>query len=151
VVWPEPCAEEIPDPELDDPRLPEDPELPDDPELPEYPEPLDPELIDPEPVPDELLEPLPAEDEAPVPVPPAVWCTEPGRAKATTPAPTRPAAPTVLVTARSRAWPRRLAAAPAAVARAFGSAEFIGFPPWFFATVWVPGVEASCGSAQTIL
>ena len=144
MVWPEPCAEEIPEPELlDDPELLEDPELLDDPE------PLDPELMDPEPVPDEPLELLPAEDEPLVPVPLAVWCADPGRAKATTPAPTRPAAPTVVVTARSRACPRRLAAAAAACA--FGSAEFIGFPPWLFTTVWVPGVGDSCESALTIL
>jgi hypothetical protein len=126
VVWPEPSDEEIPDPELlDEPEL-DDPKLPEEPELLDEPEPLDPELV--EPVPDEL-EPLPAEDEAPVPVLLAVWCADPGRAKATTPAPTTPAAPTVVVTARSRAWPRRLAAAAATVARPFGSAEFIGFPP----------------------
>jgi len=54
----------------------------------------------------------------------------------------------VRVTARSLAWPCRLAMA---AARAFGSAEFIGFLPWFFTTVWAPGVQASCGKAQTIL
>jgi len=111
------------DPELLDPELP-DPELLDpvllDPEL------LDPELMDPVAVPDEPLELLPAEDEEPVAVLLAVWCADPGRAKATTPAPTRPAAPTVVVTARSRAWPRCRGAAAACV---FGSAEFIGFPP----------------------
>jgi hypothetical protein len=141
----------MPDPELpddpkpDDPVLLDDPELPDDAEPPEDPEPLeDPEPT--EPVPDEPLELLPAEDEAPVPVPLAVWCADPGRAKATTPAPTRPAAPTVMVAARSRAWPRRLAAA-----RAFGSAGFIGFPPWLSTTVWVPGVWKTCETALSKL
>ena len=130
MVWPlDPCAEEMPElpdsPELlDDPELPDDPELLDDPELPE-----DPELDDPVPpevwlVPDEPLE-LPAE----LPVPllaavPFVWCVEPGRAKTITPAPTRPAAPTVAVAARILACPRRRAAA---ADRRFGS-EYIGFP-----------------------
>jgi hypothetical protein len=125
VVWPpEPCAEEIPDPELDDPVPLDDPELAD--EL----EPLDdPELPEAEPVPDEPVEPLPPEAEVPDPLPLAVvalWCVEPGRAKAITPAPTRPATPTVAVAARSRACPCRLAAA---AARVSGSAVFIGFPP----------------------
>jgi hypothetical protein len=119
VVWPlDPCAEEMPEP-------PDSPELLDDPELPE-----DPELDDPVPpdvwlVPDEPLE-LPAE--LPVPLPLAavlfVWCVALGRTKTIAPAPTRPAAPTVAVAARSLACPRRRAAA---ADRRFGS-EFIGFP-----------------------
>jgi hypothetical protein len=152
VVWPEPCAEETPDPELLDDPEPEDPELPDDAELPEDPEPPEePEPPEAELFPDEP-ELLPAEEVLPDPVPLAVvvpvWCADPGRAKAITPAPTRPAAPTVVVTARSRAWPRRLAAA---AARVSGSAEFIGFPPWPCTTVWAPGVCGSCGSALTML
>jgi hypothetical protein len=128
VVWlPEPCADEMPDPEpVDDPELAE-PELLDDPEPPVA------ELD-----PDEPLEPLPAEEEeAPVPVPLAVvvlvWCA-PGSATAITPAPTRPAMPTVAVAARSRAWPCRLAAA--ADRMSSGSAEFIGFPPCLPAQSW---------------
>jgi hypothetical protein len=130
VVCPEPCAEEMPDPELLD-----DPELPDDPELADEPEPLDdPELPEAALPAEELLEPLPAEADVPVPVPLAVvvplWCADPGRAKAITPAPTRPAAPTAVVAARSRACPCRLAAA---ADRAPGCDEFIGFPPCFSA------------------
>ncbi len=134
VVWPEPCAGEIPDPELlddpelDDPTLPEEPELPEDPELLADPAMLDdPALPEDELVPDEPLELLPAE--AP-PVPALavlVWCAAPGRVKAITPAPTSPAAPTPAVAARSRACPRRRAAA---AARTFGSGEFIGIPSW---------------------
>ena len=116
-----------------------DPELPDDPEMLDDPEPFDPELPEAELVPDE-------------PVPPAVAvlevCVEPGRAKATTPAPARPAAPTVAVTARSRACPRPLAAA---ASRASGSAEFIGFPFVVLTTVWAPGVGESCETALSIL
>jgi hypothetical protein len=131
VVWPlDPCAEEMPEPP-DSPELPDDPVLPDDPEPPKAPELDDPALPD-DPVlpevwlvPDEPLE-LPAE--LPVPLPlaavPFVWCVAPGRAKTITPAPTRPAAPTVAVAARSLACPRRRAAA---ADRRFGS-EYIGFP-----------------------
>ena len=129
MVWPlDPCAEEMPEPP-DSPELLDDPEL-DDPELPELDDPELPELDDPVPpevwlVPDEPLE-LPAE----LPVPlllaavPFVWCVAPGRTKTITPAPTRPAAPTVAVAARSLACPRRRAAA---ADRRFGS-ENIGFP-----------------------
>jgi hypothetical protein len=128
VVWPlDPCAEEMPDPEpLDSPELADDPEPPEDPEL------DDPALLDdpvlPEAalVPDEPLE-LPAElpVRAPLDAVPLAWCAAPGRAKTMTPAPTRPAAPTVAVAARSLACPRRRAAA---ADRRFGSGEFIGFP-----------------------
>jgi len=111
---PDPCADEMPEPP-DSPELSDDPELPESPELPEA-----------EPVPDEPLE-LPAE--LPVPVllaaVPFVLCAAPGRAKTITPAPTRPAAPTVAVAARSLACPRRRAAA---ADHGFGS-EFIGFLP----------------------
>ncbi len=126
MVWPlDPGAEEMPEPP-DSPELPEDPELdepvlPDDPVLPDVPVLPEAELV-----PDEPLE-LPAE--LPVPVPlaavPLAWCVPPGRVKTITPAPTRPAAPTVAVAARSLACPRRRAAA---ADRGFGS-EFIGFPP----------------------
>jgi hypothetical protein len=142
VVWPpEPCADEMPDPELlDDP---DEAEVPDDPELPELLD--DPELA--EPVPDELL--LPAE-ELPVPLPLAVlvWCVPAGRAKATAPAPASPTAPTVTVTARSRACPRRRAAA---ADRAFGSAVFIGIPSWILTTVWMPGLGAASTPPLTFL
>jgi hypothetical protein len=121
VVWPlDPCAEEMPEP-------PDSPELLDDPELPENPELDDPALLD-DPVPPEAWlvpdEPL----ELPVPLllaaVPFVWCVAPGRTKTIAPAPARPAAPTVAVTVRSLACPRRRAAA---ADRRFGS-EFIGFP-----------------------
>jgi hypothetical protein len=142
----------MPDPELlDEPELPDDAELPDDPLLPEDPELLDdPVPLEAEPVPDEELEPLPADDEEPVPAPLAVlvWCVAPGRAKTITPAPTRPAAPTLAVAARSRACPRRRAAA---AAHAFGSGEFIGIPFVVLATVWMPCVGDSCGPALTFL
>ena len=118
---PDPCADELPEPP-DSPELPDDPALPENPEPPEDPESSE----DPALVPDEPLE-LPAE--LPVPVPlaavPFVWCAAPGRAKTITPAPTRPAAPTVAVAARSLACPRRRAAA---ADHRFGS-EFIGFLP----------------------
>jgi hypothetical protein len=133
VVWPEPCADEMPDPELlDYPELPDpvllDP-VPFDPVLPEDPELLDdPELPEAEPVPDELEPPLAADEPVPAPLAVLVWCVAPGRAKTITPAPTRPAAPTVTVAARSRACPRRRAAA---AAHAFGCGEFIGIPSWF--------------------
>ena len=127
---PDPCADEMPEPP-DSPELSDDPELPESPELPEDPELDEPALPDPvlpeaEPVPGEPLE-LPAE--LPVPVllaaVPFVLCAAPGRAKTITPAPTRPAAPTVAVAARSLACPRRRAAA---ADHGFGS-EFIGFLP----------------------
>ena len=110
------------------------PEPPDSPELLELPD--DPELDDPElaedPVPPEVWlvpdEPLELLAELPVPLPlaavPFVWCVAPGRTKTITPAPTRPAAPTVAVVARSLACPRRRTAA---ADRRFGS-EYIGFP-----------------------
>lgn len=135
MVWlPEPCPEETPDPEpLDDPELLDEPELLD-----------DPELVEAELVPDEPLEPLAAEE-----VPPAVLaaCVEPGRANATTPVPARPAAPTAAVTARSRACPRRLAAA---AGRGSGSGEFIGFP-FMVLTAWAPGVGESCENVLLLL
>ena len=125
-----PDSPELPDDPVlpDDPELPRDPELDDpalldDPELPDDAEPLEnPELLEPEP--DEPLELLPDEDEPPAVVPLDVWCVAPGRTKTITPAPTRPAAPTVAVAARILACPRRRAAA---ADRRFGS-EFIGFP-----------------------
>jgi hypothetical protein len=92
---------------MPDPCVPDDPALLDDPALPE----------------DELVP-----DEPPLAVLVLAWCAEPGSAKAITPAPTRPAAPTAAVVVRSRACPRRLAAA---AERASGSGEFIGFPPSF--------------------
>ena len=127
MVWlPVPCAEETPDPVLlDDKELPAAELLPDDP-----------------------VEPPPAEDEVPLAVAVPVRCAAPGRAKAIKPAPARPAAPTAAVTARSRACPRRLAAA---ANRASGCAEFIGFPFVVLTTVWVPGVGESCETALSIL
>jgi hypothetical protein len=124
VVWPlDPCAEEMPEP----PDSPELLELPDDPELPENPELDDPELPE-DPVPPEVWlvpdEPLELPAELPLAAVPFVWCAAPGRAKTITPAPTRPAAPTVAVVARSLACPRRRTAA---ADRRFGS-EYIGFP-----------------------
>jgi len=114
----------------DSPELPDDPVLPDDSELPKDPELDDPALLD-DPLPEAWLlpdEPLELSAELPVPLllaaVPLVWCVEPGRAKTITPAPTRPAAPTVAVAARSLACPRRRAAA---ADRRFGS-EYIGFP-----------------------
>ena len=131
MVWPlDPCAGEMPEPP-DSPELPETPELPEDPELDEPallddPSSEEPSSDEAEPVPDEPLELL---AELPVPVPlaavPFVCCAAPGRAKTITPAPTRPAAPTVAVAARSLACPRRRATA---ADHRFGS-EFIGFLP----------------------
>ena len=127
MVWlPVPCAEDTPDPELvDDDELPAAEVLPDDP-----------------------LEPPPVEDELPLAAAVPVVCAEPGRAKAIRPAPARLPAPTAAVTARSRACPRRLAAA---AKRASGSAEFIGFPFVVLTTVWAPGVGESCETALSIL
>jgi hypothetical protein len=132
VVWPpEPCAEEIPEP-------PENPELSDDPELAEAPKPSsDPrEPDDPDEVP-ELLELL----DAALPEEPVVLaCDDPGRAKATTPAAARPAAPIPAVMARTRARPRLRAAA---AATGFGCCEFIGFPSSYSPAVCGAGVGES--------
>ena len=132
MVWPpEPCAEEIPDP-------PENPELSDDPELAEAPKPSsDPrELDEPDEVP-ELLELL----DAALPEEPVVLaCDDPGRAKATTPAAARPAAPIPAVMAHTRARPLLRAAA---AATGFGCCEFIGFPSSYSPAVCGPGVGES--------
>jgi len=148
VVWPLPCAAEIPEPP-DDPELDEEPELEEEPELDEEPE-----------VPEELAEPddvPPLEPEAaalpvlPLDVVPllVLACEEPGSTKATAPATARPVAAIAAVTARSRVRPRYRAAtaargghdcevgAPrgASLSRscpgAVGCAEFIGFPSSF--------------------
>ena len=132
MVWPvEPCAEEIPEP-------PENPELADEPELAEEPKPSsDPnELDEPDEVP-ELLELL----DAALPEEPVVLaCDDPGRAKATTPAAARPAAPIPAVMARTRARPLLRAAA---AATGFGCCEFIGFPSSYSPAVCGPGVGES--------
>ena len=117
MVWPpEPCAEEIPDP-------PENPELSDDPELAEAPKPSsDPRELD---EPDEVPELV---DAALLEEPVVLACDDPGRAKATTPAAARPAAPIPAVMARTRARPRLRAAA---AATGFGCCEFMSFPSSF--------------------
>jgi hypothetical protein len=106
VVWPPPCAAEIP-------------------ELPENPEPpvtAEPELLA---EPDEPVE-VPAEEpvccDAALPLEPPepvvlAW-DEPGRAYATTPVTATPAAPTATVAARSRDRPCRRATAAVTVGRA---------------------------------
>ena len=104
MVCPPPDAEEIPElPDNPEPELLAEPEEAD--------EPVDvpaevPEFCDAAALPVELPEPV------------VLAWDEPGRAYATTPAAARPAAPTVTVTARSRAWPRRRASAAAATGRA---------------------------------
>jgi hypothetical protein len=117
VVWPpEPCAEEIPEP-------PESPELADDPELAEEPEssPDAAELDEPDESSERLAAALPEELVV-------LSCDEPGRAKATTPATARPAAPIPAVTARTRVRPRLRAAA---AATGLGCCQFMGFPSSF--------------------
>jgi len=114
----------MPDPELPDPALLDEPlaELaePEEPVAPE--EPWDVWAEEPEPPDDEA----PAEEPADtVPLALLAECADPGSAAATTPAPTRPAAPIVTVAARNRARPRSLAATAAA---GLGWCEFMRFP-----------------------
>ena len=140
MVWPpEPCAEEIPEP-------PESPELADDPELAEEPEPLaDPEVLDEPDEPDEVPELL----DAALPEEPVVLaCDDPGRAKATTPAAARPAAPIPAVMARTRARPLLRAAA---AATGFGCCEFIGFPSSYSPAVCEAGVGERSEQPLTVL
>ena len=137
MVWPpEPCAEEIPDP-------PENPELSDDPELAEAPKPSsDPRELD---EPDEVPELV---DAALLEEPVVLACDDPGRAKATTPAAARPAAPIPAVMARTRARPLLRAAA---AATGFGCCEFIGFPSSYSPAVCGPGVGESSKQPLTVL
>jgi hypothetical protein len=111
VVWPPPPgAAEIPElPENPEPPVAAEPELLAEPE--EAGEPVDvlaeePDFCDADALPVELPELV------------VLARDEPGRAYATAPATARPAAPTAMVAARSRDWPRRRAAAAAATGRA---------------------------------
>jgi hypothetical protein len=119
---------------------------PDEPELAEEPKPSsDPnELDEPDEVP-ELLELL----DAALPEEPVVLaCDDPGRAKATTPAAARPAAPIPAVIARTRARPRLRATA---AATGFGCCEFIGFPSSYSPAVCGPGVGEPSELPLTVL
>jgi len=109
VCPPPPGAEEIPE-------LPKDPEPPvaAEPEL--FAEPEEADESSEEPVEVSSEEPVrcdAAAFPAELPEPAVLAWDEPGRAYATAPATARPAAPTATVTARSRDWPRRRAAAAA--------------------------------------
>ena len=118
MAWPEPELE----PGLDDglPRLLELPELvelePDEPELDE-PELVLPELVLPELVLPELALPVLLLDEF---VPVEALLDEPGSARATAPAASTLATPTVAVVATTRPLARRRAATPRVTASRFG-------------------------------
>jgi hypothetical protein len=103
---------------MPDPWLLDELEL-DDPDLVDDPEPADEPVLD-EPA---LLEAELVPDEPPLAVVVLVCRAAPGKAKAITPAPARPATATVAVVTRSRACPSRLAAA---ADRVSGSGEFMG-------------------------